>query len=117
MVPSGWQTQFVSRDEGLLLHYYGEQQLLYDRVALVGWAKLQGIDLADPARLLDVKEPAHSWRGDGMVYVILETADRDIDIDYARFIVPVDLAAVIANQEAESTNRQKGPLHGPPTGC
>ena len=52
-----------------------------------------------------------------MVYVILETADRDIDIDYARFIVPVDLAAVIANQEAESTNRQKGPLHGPPTGC
>ena len=116
-LPSGWRSQFASNDDGLVLDYFGVQRLLYTRAALTGWAKVQGVVLADPVHVAGVLEPVHGWRGDGMVYVTLETAERDIDIDYARFIVPVNLAAVIANQEAESTNRRKGPLHGPPTGC
>lgn len=111
-VPSGWVDALKVAGGAIVITRDDRDMVLVADEALKQWASLQGVGLSEEPKLVDVYESVHGWRDDAAVFVEVETGHRDIDVDFGRFVVPVDIGAALnaMDRDADIGKTQPTPL-------
>lgn len=119
VVPSGWNEGINIVSGAITLDNKGEDVVVIPAAMVVKWAELQGIPAIDVLQISGMFESTDAVREDGMMFLELETKEGgDIDVDYARFILPLAARALYKQLEIEVIDQAKlTGVQPQPTGC
>ena len=95
VLPSGWQEMLKVVSGELVLTYQGEDHVIIGKSDLAKWITHYEFEEPDPNLLVaTVWESVDAWRNEGPVFVEVETAHRDLDVGYLRFVLPVQIGQI-----------------------
>ena len=119
VMPRGWHAG-IKIVSGAVTVASDEKDVVVIPAGMVAkWAELQGIPAIDELQISGMFESTDAVRQDGMMFLELETRDGgDIDVDYARFIVPLAIVKLFKELESGVTNLAKlAGVQPQPIGC
>lgn len=118
VLPVGGRERLSLTSGAVMLRYGDRSYELVSAANIARWAGLAGITLNDEVRIAELVSPSDDLSRPQPSFVVVETRHRDIDADYARFVVPVNLHAFQARLDRGVTDRAGLAVGQPqPTGC
>ncbi len=91
VVPSDWRELITIENGSIALLEDKKKIPIIPSGTVLKWATLQGAKINSVSRIAAVFQSADTLRGNNWIYLEIETAERDVDVDYTRFVLPLKI--------------------------